>query len=75
MMIWLVAVSMLLLAGCTEVVYATLVEIQVETGILGEILPGTRHWWGGLRTTSIVENKKSSRASPISEKLSSFTGV
>lgn len=37
-----------LLAGCS-VVKATPDEVSVDTELVGELMPGTRHWLGWLR--------------------------
>jgi hypothetical protein len=34
----------LLIVGCTEVVKSTPNEIHVDTGELGQLMPGSRHW-------------------------------
>ena len=34
----------LLVVGCTEVVKKTPHEVHVDTGELGQLMPGSRHW-------------------------------
>ena len=34
----------LLIVGCTEVVKSTPNEIHIDTGELGQLVPGSRHW-------------------------------
>jgi len=46
------AIVLLLAAGasaaCTSVVRQTDDEIRIDVGVIGEIAPGTRAWWGHL---------------------------
>lgn len=37
------------LSACTSVVKETADEIRIDTGFVGEIVPGTRGWWGHLQ--------------------------
>jgi hypothetical protein len=41
----------LLTVGCTEVVKSTPNEIHVDTGGLGQLMPGSRHWLALISAT------------------------
>ena len=41
----------LLIVGCTEVVKSTPNEIHVDTGELGQLMPGSRHWLALISAT------------------------
>jgi len=57
----------LLIVGCTEVVKSTTSAIHVDTGELGQLVPGSRHWLAlisakkhcdGLSKKAILEDLK-----------------
>ena len=43
---WGIVAATLWLAGCAQVVSATAEDVRVDTGALGEIVPGARVWLG-----------------------------
>ena len=45
------ALCALLIVGCTEVVKSTPNEIHVDTGELGQLMPGSRHWLALISAT------------------------
>jgi hypothetical protein len=46
----------LFIIGCTEVVKSTPKEIHIDTGELGQLMPGSRHWLALISATKHCED-------------------